>query len=117
MSDLPIILSAIQASEARLRSDIQALGGRVGGLEVAVGQHSTRLDRVDLDMNGLGCKLRNLNPQQSSPAPRQDSESAGSGNFFRALEFLTEAPKLWHVVAALIGILSGVSIFAKHFMP
>ena len=84
-----------------IREGQKSMDTRVRAIEVNVGVHAVKIDRIQTDLDGLGRKVRGIETR-----PPATSE----GRWTDIVEFLGAIPLYWHVIGYAVTV--GIAVVA-----
>lgn len=109
------IFGAVSALKPALDANtvaIRSIEERQRRVEISQAEHGVRIDRLDLDVDGLGRKIRAH--REASP---KEAALPSLGWWASGLGLLVEAPKYWHVLFSLGSIIATAFVVLRTHWP
>ncbi len=92
-----------------IRDSQKVMECRIRDSEIKTAEHKVKINRIEIDLDGLGKKLRVI--------PIHAARLQSGSKFDAFLEFLLLAPKFWHIIMTVAMAIITVFTIAWHRKP
>ncbi len=90
-----------------IRDSQKVMECRIRDSEIKTAEHKVKINRLEIDLDGLGKKLRVI--------PIHAARLQSGSKFDAILEFLVIAPKFWHIIlTAAMALITAITIAWRH---